>query len=58
MRLVSEQSEADVGRHRAQEQLAPGEHARPETVTLPHKASGCNIKGNISAGGERIYHLP
>ncbi|MGU3358877.1 thermonuclease family protein [Methylobacterium sp. M6A4_1b] len=39
------------------EKRAGGEHARPETVTPPSKASGCNIKGNISAGGERIYHL-
>ncbi|CAO4173235.1 thermonuclease family protein [Methylorubrum aminovorans] len=37
---------------------AGGQHSRPETVTPPSKASGCNIKGNISAGGERIYHLP
>ncbi|KQQ13704.1 nuclease [Methylobacterium sp. Leaf121] len=37
---------------------AGGERSRPETVRPPSKASGCNIKGNISAGGERIYHLP
>jgi hypothetical protein len=37
---------------------AGGEPSRPETVTPPSKASGCNIKGNISAGGDRIYHLP
>ena len=40
------------------EKRAGGEPSRPETVTPPSKASGCNIKGNISAGGERIYHLP
>jgi hypothetical protein len=37
------------------EKRAGGKHARPETVTPP---SCCNIKGIISAGGERIYHLP
>lgn len=37
---------------------AGGQHSRPETVTPPSKASGCNIKDNISAGGERIYHRP
>ncbi|WP_461654910.1 sunset domain-containing protein [Methylorubrum aminovorans] len=37
---------------------AGGQHSRPETVTPPSKASGCTIKGNISAGGERIYHRP
>ncbi|MBX9934854.1 MAG: thermonuclease family protein [Methylobacterium sp.] len=37
---------------------ASGENTRPETVTPPTMASGCNIKGNISAGGQRIYHLP
>ncbi|KQO66055.1 nuclease [Methylobacterium sp. Leaf87] len=40
------------------EKRAGGEHSRPETLAAPTKASGCNIKGNISAGGERIYHLP
>jgi hypothetical protein len=40
------------------EKRASGEHSRPETLAAPSKASGCNIKGNISAGGERIYHLP
>lgn len=40
------------------EKRARGEHMRPEIVTPPSKTSGCNIKGNISAGGERIYHLP
>ena len=29
-----------------------------EVVTAPTKPSGCTIKGNISAGGQRIYHLP
>ena len=40
------------------EKRAGGEHSRPETVTAPTKPSGCTIKGNISAGGQRIYHLP
>ena len=35
-----------------------GEDSRPERVTPPTKPSGCMIKGNISANGERIYHLP
>ena len=29
-----------------------------EVVTAPTKPSGCTIKGNISVGGQRIYHLP
>ena len=37
---------------------AGGEEARPEPVKPPTGKSGCTIKGNISAGGERIYHLP
>ena len=37
---------------------AGGDEARPETVKPPAGKSGCTIKGNISAGGERIYHLP
>ncbi|KQT80554.1 thermonuclease family protein [Methylobacterium sp. Leaf466] len=37
---------------------AGGEDTRPETVTPPTGKSGCTIKGNISAGGQRIYHLP
>lgn len=37
---------------------AGGEDTRPERVTPPVGPSGCTIKGNISAGGERIYHLP
>jgi endonuclease YncB( thermonuclease family) len=37
---------------------AGGENTRPEKVSPPTKLSGCTIKGNISAGGERIYHLP
>lgn len=37
---------------------AGGEDTRPETVTPPTSKSGCTIKGNISAGGERIYHVP
>lgn len=37
---------------------ADGENTRPEKVAPPTKLSGCTIKGNISAGGERIYHLP
>lgn len=40
------------------EKRASGEEARPEVVTAPSKPSGCTIKGNISASGERIYHLP
>ncbi|WP_244475646.1 thermonuclease family protein [Methylobacterium sp. Leaf466] len=39
-------------------QRAGGEDTRPETVTPPTGKSGCTIKGNISAGGQRIYHLP
>jgi hypothetical protein len=34
---------------------AGGKHSRPETVTPP---SGCNVKGNISTGGEQIDQLP
>ena len=37
---------------------AGGQESRPETVKPPTKKSGCTIKGNISAGGGRIYHLP
>ncbi len=37
---------------------ASGENTRPEKVAPPTKLSGCTIKGNISAGGERVYHLP
>ena len=37
---------------------AGGDPSRPEVVKPPTTASGCTIKGNISAGGERIYHLP
>nr|USU34549.1 hypothetical protein NG677_01650 [Methylobacterium sp. OTU13CASTA1] len=40
------------------EKRAGGEHSRPETLSAPCEASGCNIEGNISAGGERINHLP
>ena len=40
------------------EKRAGGEHSRPETVTAPSTPSGCIIKGNISADGKLIYHLP
>ena len=29
-----------------------------ETVKAEHKAGACDIKGNISRKGDRIYHLP
>lgn len=28
------------------------------TVVIPPKSDSCNIKGNISSSGEKIYHLP
>jgi endonuclease YncB( thermonuclease family) len=31
---------------------------RLQTATAPNNADGCNIKGNISSSGERIYHIP
>lgn len=40
------------------EKRSGGAPARPETVTPPRAASGCRIEGDISAGGERIRHLP
>lgn len=36
------------------ERRAGGEDARPEAVP----EGGCRIKGNVSRGGQRIYHLP
>lgn len=33
-------------------------HQRPGASRLPGPGAGCLIKGNISARGERIYHLP
>ncbi|WP_244612425.1 thermonuclease family protein [Methylobacterium haplocladii] len=38
-----------------------GERIGPEGQTVPppvHTAGACDIKGNISRGGDRIYHLP
>lgn len=39
-------------------QRAGGEDRRTEIVTPPTGKSGCTIESNISAGGQRIYHLP
>jgi len=30
----------------------------PVAVEFGFRAAGCNVKGNISASGERIYHVP
>jgi len=30
----------------------------PPTTAAPAAPSSCNIKGNIAADGEKIYHLP
>src|SRR6185312_6066702 len=35
-----------------------GSVEQPAGVSLLGGGSGCNIKGNISAEGERIYHVP
>lgn len=32
--------------------------AQPPKAATPVEATGCQIKGNISAKGEKIYHLP
>jgi hypothetical protein len=32
--------------------------SRPTTSSPGSVAGGCKIKGNISAKGEKIYHLP
>ncbi|BCM19226.1 thermonuclease family protein [Mesorhizobium sp. J8] len=42
---------------RAQHSDVPQAPAKP-TFALDGGNGGCNIKGNISAGGERIYHVP
>jgi hypothetical protein len=33
-------------------------HVSPLLGLSGASASSCNIKGNISSGGERIYHVP
>ncbi len=43
------------------DQRTGGAETRPEMAPTPpasSTASGCQIKGNISAKGEKIYHLP
>lgn len=38
--------------------VAPGEHRAEKRAPVAAPSGQCDIKGNISADGKRIYHLP
>lgn len=48
---------ADRGLHAVRMQT-PSEHRKAKRVQPEQVAGECNIKGNISAKGARIYHVP